>query len=253
MQLDFLSYTETKPNEQLSFLDEKNRIHIKKHNKEDVEKFFASITEDEIIDHSVVWERLKPTNDVDVFQRWLFAFCSVHTSYESNMRGYLAIKNFTEWFNKDDVLFDKLKGSGVGLYNNRTKFISEFAQKYWQNPNLFKFKKNQKWAEFRDGLVKDILGLGLAKVSFALEMIYTFDCGVFCCDTHLFQAYGYDQQLHLNKYRELENHWIEFSSMYNVPSAIARAIYWNRKKGENDCSYWADVLDNDKNSFSIEV
>lgn len=253
MQLDFLSYTETKPNEQLSFLDEKNRIHIKKHNKEDVEKFFASITEDEIIDHSLVWERLKPTNDVDVFQRWLFAFCSVHTSYESNMRGYLAIKNFTEWFNKDDVLFDKLKGSGVGLYNNRTKFISEFAQKYWQNPNLFKFKKNQKWAEFRDGLVKDILGLGLAKVSFALEMIYTFDCGVFCCDTHLFQAYGYDQQLHLNKYRELENHWIEFSSMYNVPSAIARAIYWNRKKGENDCSYWADVLDNDKNSFSIEV
>jgi len=253
MQLDFLSYTETKPNEQLSFLDEKNRIHIKKHNKEDVEKFFASITEDEIIDHSLVWERLKPTNDVDVFQRWLFAFCSVHTSYESNMRGYLAIKNFTEWFNKDDVLFDKLKGSGVGLYNNRTKFISEFAQKYWQNPNLFKFKKNQKWAEFRDGLVKDILGLGLAKVSFALEMIYTFDCGVFCCDTHLFQAYGYDQQLHLNKYRELENHWIEFSSMYNVPSAIARAIYWNRKKGENDCSYWADVLDNNKNSFSIEV
>jgi len=253
MQLDFLSYTETKPNEQLSFLDEKNRIHIKKHNKEDVEKFFASITEDEIIDHSLVWERLKPTNDVDVFQRWLFAFCSVHTSYESNMRGYLAIKNFTEWFNKDDVLFDKLKGSGVGLYNNRTKFISEFAQKYWQNPNLFKFKKNQKWAEFRDSLVKDILGLGLAKVSFALEMIYTFDCGVFCCDTHLFQAYGYDQQLHLNKYRELENHWIEFSSMYNVPSAIARAIYWNRKKGENDCSYWADVLDNDKNSFSIEV
>lgn len=253
MQLDFLSYTESKPTEQLSFLDEKNRVHIKKHNKTDVEKFFASITEDEIIDHSVVWERLKPTNDVDVFQRWLFAFCSVHTSYESNMRGYLAIKNFTEWFNKDEVLFDKLKGSGVGLYNNRTKFISEFATKYWQNPNLFKFKKNQKWSEFRDSLVKDILGLGMAKVSFALEMIYTFDCGVFCCDTHLFQAYGYDQSLHLPKYRELENHWTEFSAMYNVPSAIARAIYWNRKKGEKDCSYWADVLDNNKNSFSIEV
>ena len=169
------------------------------------------------------------------------------------MRGYLAIKDFTEWFNKDDVLFDKLKGSGVGLYNNRTKFISEFARKYWQNPNLFKFKKNQKWSEFRDSLVKDILGLGMAKVSFALEMIYTFDCGVFCCDTHLFQAYGYDQSLHLPKYRELENHWTEFSAMYNVPSAIARAIYWNRKKGEKDCSYWADVLDNDKSSFSIEV
>ena len=252
MQLDFLTYTESKPTEQLSFLDEKNRVHIKKHNKTDVEKFFASITEDEIIDHSVVWERLKPTNDVDVFQRWLFAFCSVHTSYESNMRGYLAIKDFTEWFNKDDVLFDKLKGSGVGLYNNRTKFISEFARKYWQNPNLFKFKKNQKWSEFRDGLVKEILGLGLAKVSFALEMIYTFEAQVMCADTHLFQAYGYKQELHSNKYDEIEKHWIEFSAMYNVSPAISRAIYWNRKKDEKDCYYWAKVLDNQASDGSIK-
>ena len=247
MQLDFLTYTESKPTEQLSFLDEKNRVHIKKYNKTDVEKFFASITEDEIIDHCVVWENLKPTNDVDVFQRWLFAFCSVHTSYESNMRGYLAIKDFTEWFNRDEVLFNKLEGSGVGLYNNRTKFISEFARKYWQNPNLFKFKKNQKWSEFRDGLVKEILGLGLAKVSFALEMIYTFDTKVMCADTHLFQAYGLDQSKHLSEYQKIENHWVDFSSMYNVPSAIARAIYWNRKKGEKDCYYWARVLDNDTN------
>ena len=70
----------------------------------------------------------------------------------------------------------------------------------------------------------------MAKVSFALEMIYTFDCGVFCCDTHLFQAYGYDQSLHLPKYRELENHWTEFSAMYNVPSAIARRYIGTEKK-----------------------
>ena len=134
-----------------------------------MEKFFASITEDEVIDTSLVWQRLKCTNDVEVFQRWLFAFCSVHTSYESNMRGYIAIKDFTEWFNRDDVLFAKAKESGVGMYNNRTKFISEFATKFWQNPNLFKFKKNQKWSEFRDGLVKEILGLGYGKGIFRLR------------------------------------------------------------------------------------
>lgn len=61
-------------------------------------------------------------------------------------------------------------------------------------------------------------------------MIYTFDAKVMCADTHLFQAYGLDQSKHLSEYQKIENHWIEFSAMYNVPSAIARAIYWNRKK-----------------------
>jgi len=96
------------------------------------------------------------------------------------------------------------------------------------------------------------LGLGLAKVSFALEMIYTFDAKVMCADTHLFQAYGLDQSKHLSEYQKIENHWIEFSSMYNVPSAIARAIYWNRKKGEKDCYYWAKVLDNQASDGSIK-
>ena len=174
-QLDFLPHVAKQEAQQLSFLDESNRVHVRKFDKRDVERFFESITEDEIIDTSLVWEKLKCTNDMEVFQRWLFAFCSVHTSYESNMRGYLAIKDFTEWFNRDDVLKQKLIESGVGMYNNRTKFISQFATKFWQNPNLFKFKKDQKWSEFRNGLVKEILGLGMAKVSFALEMIYTFE------------------------------------------------------------------------------
>jgi hypothetical protein len=75
-------------------------------------------------------------------------------------------------------------------------------------------------------------------------MIYTFDAKVMCADTHLFQAYGLDQSKHLSEYQKIENHWIEFSAMYNVAPAIARAIYWNRKKGEKDCYYWAKVLDN---------
>ncbi len=251
-QLDFLPHVAKQEAQQLSFLDESNRVHLRKFDKRDVERFFESITEDEIIDTSLVWEKLKCTNDMEQFQRWLFAFCSVHTSYESNMRGYLAIKDFTEWFNRDDVLKQKLIESGVGMYNNRTKFISQFATKFWQNPNLFKFKKDQSWSDFRNGLVKEILGLGMAKVSFALEMIYTFEAQVMCADTHLFQAYGYKQELHSNKYDEIEKHWIEFSAMYNVSPAISRAIYWNRKKGEKDCYYWAKVLDNQASDGSMK-
>ena len=44
MQLDFLTYTETREAQQLNFLDDKNRVNIQKCDKRDVEKFFASIT-----------------------------------------------------------------------------------------------------------------------------------------------------------------------------------------------------------------
>jgi hypothetical protein len=53
MQLDFLTYTETREAQQLNFFDDKNRVHIQKCDKRDVEKFFASITEDEVIDTSL--------------------------------------------------------------------------------------------------------------------------------------------------------------------------------------------------------
>jgi thermostable 8-oxoguanine DNA glycosylase len=242
-QLDFLSYIEVIRPQQMSMFDESNRPHIQKSNARDVERFFNSIQPEEVKEHSQVWQKIKCQNLVDEFRRWLFAFMSVHTSYESNMRGYLAIHNWTEWFNRDpSVLKEKLRQSSVGLHNQRTEFITEFATKFWSSPDLFKFKKNQTWKSFRDSLVKEIRGLGLAKVSFALEMIYTFELEVFCADTHLFQAYGYDQNYHQSKYFEIESHWVEMSKIYNVSPAISRAIYWNRKKKQKNCWYWANVL-----------
>lgn len=242
MQIDFLSHLKPQGEQQLSFLDDTNKIHVRKTNEDDICEFFASITDDEIINHSLVWQKLACKNSVDEFKRWLFAFMSVHTTYENNMKGYLAIKDWTEWFNKDPrELKSRIEKAGVGLHNNRTRFISDFAQKFWSDPDFFKYK-NGRWSDFRDKLVKAITGLGMAKVSFALEMIDTFNVGVFCGDTHLFQAYGYKQDIHAAKYREIEHHWVGLSKAYNISPAISRAVYWNRKKGEKDCMYWASVF-----------
>jgi thermostable 8-oxoguanine DNA glycosylase len=243
-QVDFLSHVAEREPRQLTMFDHRNRAHTQKHTEIDVSKFFSSITPEEIREHKSVWAKLHCKHLVDEFQRWLFAFMSVHTSYESNMKGYLAIKDWTDWFNKDpDILTGKLIDSGVGLYNNRTKFVTAFARKFWSNPSFFKIKKNESWAECRDRLVGEIHGLGKAKVSFALEMIFPFEAQVACMDTHLFQAYGYDQSLHLPKYNEIESHWVLMSRIWNVNPAISRGIFWDRKKNQPNSYYWMKVFD----------
>jgi thermostable 8-oxoguanine DNA glycosylase len=241
-QLDFLTHVRTREPEQLSFLDDRLKYHVKRTDKRDINAFFASITAKEIKDHKKVWRDLRCRDISDQFKRWLFAFCSVHTSYESNMRGYLAIKDWGQWINRPDQLKGRLMDSRVGIYNNRTKFISHFTALFWDNPDYFTKHEDESWVECRDRLVEVINGLGKAKVSFALEMLYMETAEVYCMDTHLFQAYGFDQRIHGHKYEECEQHWVSCAKMFQVPSGIARAIYWNRKKNEVNCLYWASVF-----------
>ena len=167
---------------------------------------------------------------------------SVHTTWERNVIGYEAIKDWTVWFKDDAKLMEIIKGAKVGLHNNRVRFISQFAEKFWSNPEEYKYQGGD-WQEFRDRLVKNILGLGIAKVSFSLEMIYPNQAKVTCMDTHLFQAYGLDQSKDATRYKEIENYWLDMCSMWNVPSYIARCILWDRKQGEFDSRYWSYVLE----------
>ena len=54
----------------------------------DVNAFFPSITDDEITRYQTYWRTLTPEDYLETFERWLFAFCSVHTSWAANVRGF---------------------------------------------------------------------------------------------------------------------------------------------------------------------
>lgn len=245
-QLDFLSYVKkNSAPSQLSFLSDENEVvkPTRKTGVQDVEEFFASITPEEIQTEQKVWEDLQADDLDKVFKRWLFAFMSIHTTWESNVKGYLAVKDWTEWFNRPEALKERIVDSRVGLHNNRTKFISAFATKFWSDPSFFKLKKGEKWVDLRDRLTASLLGIGRAKTSFALEMTDTFDAEVFCGDVHLLRFYGYKQEKVSNSlYRECERHWVEWSKMYNLAPAVSRAIYWNRNQGQENSMYWFHVF-----------
>ena len=208
-----------------------------------VDALFNSLNKKEIKRYKDYWESVKPQTECESFKRWLFAFMSVHTSWESNVRGYEAIKDWTQWINRDDTLQQILIESRVGLYRNRTRFLSQFATKFWQDPQKYMYQSGN-WQKWRDALVKDILGLGIAKVSFSLEMLYPNEAEVTCMDTHLFQAYGLNQSKHAKYYRDIENYWLAKCKDTNVPSYIARSILWDRKQDQTDSRYWSYVLEN---------
>jgi len=208
-----------------------------------VDSLFSSFNSDEVQTYKDYWQSVAPKNDTEVFQRWLFAFMSVHTTWERNVIGYEAIKDWTQWFNDDAKLEKLLVESRVGLQKNRTRYISEFSKKFWQDPEWYKYQGGD-WQQFRDRLVKSILGLGIAKVSFSLEMIYPNEAEVTCMDTHLFQAYGLDQSKDARRYKEIENYWLDMCRMWNVPSYIARCTLWDRKQEQTDSRYWSYVLEN---------
>ena len=212
-------------------------------NTEPVESFFDSIKKEESKFQFSYWNSLKPINDTEKFQRWMFAFMSVHTSWERNIIGYNSIKNWWDWINQWDILQDRLVLSRVGIQYNMLKYINQFTLKFWSNPSYYDKGINETWTHFRNRLVNDIKGLGMAKVSFALEMIHPTNAEVVCLDTHLFQAYGLNQTKHSKQYGTLETHWVENSRKKDLPPYIARCIYWDRKQEKGDSRYWSHVLE----------
>ena len=207
------------------------------------EKFFASIADPEKDTQTRYWNALTPINDSEVFQRFLFAFMSVHTSWKSNISGYKLIKNWWEWINQWETLDARIKESGAGLYNNRVRFIKDFTKKYWSNPCFYKMAKGETWVRYRNRIEKTILGLGMAKSSFSIEMLYPVEGQVVCLDTHLFQLYSLNQTKDSKRYEDIERHWIRMCFEYNVAPYVARCIYWDRKQGYTDSRYWSYVLE----------
>lgn len=246
MQLDFYSLGQAAKSEQFNLFAEdlkaasKPKATVIYHK---AENFFSTLNPNEVQNYKTYWQSIAPTNDVERFQRWLFAFLSVHSTWSSNVAGYNALKDWTSWFNQWDVLEKKLTESRVGLNKNRHRFLKAFALDFWSNPSEFTKAKNETWQQCRDRLEKRILGLGFAKVSFALEMIYPNEAQVACMDVHLYRAYGLDQSRDSSLGRTIESHFVQMSKLWNCPPAIARAILWDRKQNKTDSRYWSYVLE----------
>ena len=213
-----------------------------------VDEFFANFPKDKIVSYKDYWESVKPQNNDEIFRRYLFAYCSVHTTWQGNVKGYNAIKNFNEWISDKETLRTKLHKSGVGLHNNRTEYIWDFQNKFWGNPKDFYFTTKKYHVKKRDNIVDKIKGISQAKVSFALETIHPNECRVLCGDVHILRLYGmehlkYKSGTGLRMYKQMERHWSINCGKLKVPSYIARCLYWDSVQQKDDSRYWSWVFE----------
>lgn len=209
-----------------------------------VRKIFKEMNDKAVERYRKYWSGMTVDNNADFFRRWLFAFMSVHTTWESNVAGYKAIQKFTDWLGDKEALLDRLKAGRAGLYNNRCRFITAFAEDFWGNPDDFWRGAVEPWAAYRDRLCARILGLGPAKTSFALEMSFPVAADVACLDVHMLRLYG-DEKAGAKPlaYNRFEADWCKRSRKADVEPYVARMVYWDALQGNTDSRYWSECLE----------
>lgn len=212
-----------------------------------LDSFFSSITPSKLRSYSDYWESVKPTTFDEVFKRWIFAFTSIHTTWESNVRAYNALKNYEVWIDDQNKLKELLIESRCGLHNMRTKYIWDFKEDYFKNTVDFSKRDNESWGEFRDRLTTRLLGIGITKVSFTLEMCYPNLNETVCLDTHMMQIYGMKSVSSAGsakkEYEKNEADWLKRSQDIEASTCVTRALYWDMKQGQPDSRYWSYVLE----------
>lgn len=209
----------------------------------------GSISAEKIQDYKDYWELITPQDDEEYYWRWVFSFLSVHTTWQSNAFGYLLLRENKFWWENEDSLENKIIEARVGLHKRRTKGIFKFTKDFWTNPEFWKKREDETWAECRDRLAKECNGLGLAKTAFALEMCYPNTNESVCLDTHMLQLYGYMTENERRKackpevYKEIEQHWVTECKSRDVPTYIARSLFWDAKQKKEDSRYWSCVFE----------
>ena len=216
-------------------------VPLSRTSRKRVRDFFNSIENHEIDTQINYWRMKAPQTPQDIKNRWVFAYTSVHTTWESNVAQYNLLKD--QSLSNLSALTYKLTLSRGGMQNQKAYGIYHFDINWKQRAEMF-LNTASCLRGHRDYLAKELIQINYAKVSFALEMCNPLTANVVCLDRHILDLYGHDKEKAPGKllYHRMENYWLHLSRERDVPPYIARCIYWDRAQNQSDSHYWAKVL-----------
>jgi hypothetical protein len=208
-----------------------------------ITRFFESIKQPTIERYKTDWTTIIPKSDHETLNRWRFAYCTVHTPWENSCDQYNRFKHTYE-DQEYPALVRLLKDSGGGMWDIKAYGIA-ILHYLWQIQSPLFDKPTRKWQAFRNTIRNNLPKLGLAKTSFAIEMLYPHDAQVICIDRHMFKAFGWedvDRVCSDAQYHYYENYWVDISNEYNLAPVISRNLFWDIIQQQDSSMYWAKHL-----------
>ena len=186
----------------------------------------------------------------------MFAYTTVNLSWQSSVRLYIEL-NKLQWPATEAQIRTAFIAAKSGFYDVRPRYIADFAAKYFKGVDFLRFqhRPSQNWIEFRNRLDKDILGLGVIKISFTMELAYPQETEIVCLDRHMLgRIFHTDPTRTVNgdQYIHYEKLWVQTCREYGVAPGIARLAYWDKMQGKDSPDYWAHVFTNKKETYGEE-
>ena len=165
------------------------------------------------------------TDPAQVWDRLAFAILSANCSFEYAVRALAYATNC----------------KGEALAEDIIKFTmiprkAEYLNKLPRGIAILQYRKRDKesWCDYRWRLKKGILGLGLAKATFAACLLYPLDADLGCVDTHMCKFYlnlTSFQTLSLKKYRSIEAKIRAIAKRARINTFLAQWLIWDHARG----------------------
>lgn len=207
-------------------------------------EFFAQFDREESFRYQQYWEGLAPRNHSERFKRWVFALCSIRATWQQNVKSYQALTRDLSWVFDFSHLEAIVRQQSMGLHKVRTRALWELSREFFHDAGRYEKSPIMTWAELRNEYAGRLFGIGLAKTSFAIELMYPVEAEVACLDVHILRGLGADVATPSpTEYAFWERVWLDKCARAGVPSPIARHMYWDKLHGKADTRYWSHCLE----------
>jgi thermostable 8-oxoguanine DNA glycosylase len=134
------------------------------------------------------------------------------------------------------------------MFNIKAEGIDNLHDLWRNRSELFdidELSSRSEWRQHRNKLVNKLNKLGMAKTSFALEMLHPLTAKTICIDRHMFKAFGWenvDVSSTKKQYEYFEDYWLDLSEEYKISPAISRNLFWDIIQQEPSSMYWGEYL-----------